>query len=234
MFGRGRRRTGATGTDSAADAAPAEAPDQDQDRDPDQGRPGLPAAGDQDPIWTRPGPRDASEVDTSTGFVDLGSLRLPAIPGMQLRTQLAKDGRTVLRALVVLGSSGVQVSLAAAPRSGGVWDELREQIRAGMEADGATVRDVRGRYGDELLADLLVSLPDGGRATSRMRVIGREGPRWFARIDVLGPAAQSEEAGRAVEQVIDRMVVVRDDAPRARLDLLPLHVPEGAVEVPDV
>lgn len=189
---------------------------------------------DDDPVWSEPGPRDLSEVDATRGYVDLGSLRIPAIAGMQLRTQLAPDGLTVLRVLLVLGSSGIQVSLAAAPKSGGVWDELRAQIRSGMEADGAQVQDVHTRYGEELLADLLVTLPDGGRATSRMRVIGREGPRWFARIDVLGPAAQSLEAGTSLEQVIDRMVVVRDDAPRARLDLLPLHVPEGAVEVPDV
>jgi len=224
MFGRKRHRDEAP---EDGDASPVPG---DHGEDPDR----LPGAADDDPVWSEPGPRDASEVDAGTGYVDLGSLLIPAIPGMQLRTQLAEDRRTVLRALLVLGSSGVQVSLAAAPRSGGVWDELREQIRQGMEADGATVADVRTRYGEELLADLLVALPDGSRATSRMRVIGREGPRWFARIDVLGPAAQSLEAGRAVEQVIDRMVVVRDGAPRARLDLLPLHVPEGAVEVPDV
>lgn len=219
MFGKKRR-----GSDAS------EAAEQDSGEDADV-RAGV---SDDDPVWSEPGPRDLSEVDATMGYVDLGSLRIPAIAGMQLRTQLAPDGRTVLRVLLVLGSSGIQVSLAAAPKSGGVWDELREQIRSGMEADGAQVQDVRTRYGEELLADLLVTLPDGGRATSRMRVIGREGPRWFARIDVLGPAAQSLEAGASLEQVIDRMVVVRDDAPRARLDLLPLHVPEGAVEVPDV
>ncbi len=224
MFGR-RRHGGDVLVAGDADSAAG-----DRSEGPDR----LPGAADDDPIWWEPGPRDACEVDTSTGYVDLGSLRVPAIPGMQLRTQLAQDGHTVLRVLLVLGASGVQVSLAAAPRSGGTWDELRGQIRAGMEADGATVTGVHTRYGEELLADLLVALPDGSRATSRMRVIGRDGPRWFARIDVLGPAAQSLEAGQAVEKVIDRMVVVRDDAPRARLDLLPLHVPEGAVEVPDV
>lgn len=194
----------------------------------------LPSLAEEDPVWDEPGPRTPDEVDTSRGYVDMGSLLVPAVPGMQLRTQVADDKRTVLRALVVVGNSGVQVSVAAAPKSGGVWEEVREQIRQGMEADGATVTDVHTRYGDELLADLLVTMPDGSRATSRMRVIGREGPRWFARIDLLGPAAQDLDSGADLEKLIDRMVVVRDDAPRARLDLLPLHVPEGAVEVPDV
>ncbi|WP_075889699.1 DUF3710 domain-containing protein [Actinomyces provencensis] len=218
MFGRSRHQQDRAG------GAEASAPEEDH----------LPTLQEEDAIWSTPGPRTPDEVDTGSGYVDMGSLLIPAVPGMQLRTQVAQDKRTVLRALVVLGASGIQISVAAAPRSGGVWDEVREQIRSGMESDGATVVPTTTRYGEELLADMLVTLPDGSRATSRMRVIGREGPRWFARIDVLGPAAQTPEAGAEVEKVIDRLVIVRDDLPRARLDLLPLHVPEGAVEVPDV
>lgn len=218
MFGRSRHKQDPTAGDEDVPTAAG----------------GLPTLSDDDPVWQEPGPRSADEVDTTSGYVDMGSLLIPAVPGMQLRTQLAQDGRTVLRALVVLGASGIQISVAAAPRSGGVWEEVRDQIRVGMEADGATVQQTSTRYGEELLADMPVVLPDGSHATSRMRVIGREGPRWFVRLDVLGPAAQSPEAGVEVEKVIDRMVVVRDDHPRARLDLLPLHVPEGAVEVPDV
>lgn len=220
MFGRSRHHEDEDGSSGVEETPTGEAT--------------RPSLADEDPVWSRPGPRTPDEVDTSSGYVDMGSLLIPAVPGMQLRTQVAQDGRSVLRALVVLGASGIQVSVAAAPKSGGVWDEIRDQIRAGMEKDGATVTATTTRYGEELVADMVVTLPDGSRATSRMRVIGREGPRWFARIDVLGPAAQSPEAGAEVEKVIDRLVVVRDDLPRARLDLLPLHVPEGAVEVPDV
>ncbi|MDC4233188.1 DUF3710 domain-containing protein [Actinomyces sp. B33] len=192
----------------------------------------LPTLTDDDPVWSRPGPRTIHEVDPSSGYVDMGAIRIPAIQGMQLRTQVADDQKTVLRVLVVLGASGIQMSVAAAPRSGGVWDELREQIRQSLVSDGATVEDVDSRYGRELLADIPVSMPDGRTATSKMRIIGREGDRWFSRIDVLGPAAVSPEAGAELEKVIDRIVVVRDDQPRARLDLLPIHVPSGAVEVP--
>ncbi|WP_022867926.1 DUF3710 domain-containing protein [Schaalia vaccimaxillae] len=194
----------------------------------------LPTLNDEDDIWNQPGPRSLSEVDTSTGYVDMGSVRIPAIQGMQLRTQVADDQKTVLRVLVVLGASGIQMSVAAAPRSGGVWDEVREQLKASLEDSGGTIEHVQTRYGQELLADMPVKTPDGRDATSRMRIIGREGDRWFARIDIIGPAAQSLEAGEQIEKVIDRIVVVRDDQPRARLDLLPLHVPSGAVEVPNV
>lgn len=193
--------------------------------------PVLPTLEDDDPIWEQPGPRNAGEVDTSDGYVDMGSILFPAVPGMQLRTQLADDGSTVLQILVVLGNSGVQMSVAAAPRSGGVWDEVREEIRSGFASQGASVTDVESRYGDELLVDMPMRMPDGRSGTSRMRIIGREGDRWFARIDVLGPAAASPEAGAHIEKVIDRIVVRRDKHPRTRLELLPLHVPGGAAGV---
>jgi len=149
---------------------------------------------------------------------------------MQLRPQVADDGTTVLQILVVLGNSGIQMSVAAAPRSGGVWEELREEIRRGFEEQGAKVADYPTRYGNELLVDMPMQMPDGRSATSRMRIIGREGDRWFARIDILGPAAATAEAGTDIEKVIDRIVVRRDDYPRTRLELLPVHLPAGAQE----
>ena len=158
----------------------------------------------------------------------MGSILFPAVQGMQLRTQVADDGTTVLQILVVLGSSGIQMSVAAAPRSGGVWEELREEIRKGFEDQGAKVADYPTRYGNELLVDMPMQMPDGRSATSRMRIIGREGDRWFARIDILGPAAANAEAGVEIEKVIDRIVVRRDDYPRTRLELLPVHLPAGA------
>ena len=73
-----------------------------------------------------------------------------------------------------------------------------------------------------------MKMPDGRSATSRMRIIGREGDRWFARIDIIGPAAADAESGIEIEKVIDRIVVHRDDHPRTRLELLPVHLPAGA------
>ena len=180
----------------------------------------LPRLSDEDAeIWSQPGPRNYKDVDTSEGYVDMGAILLPSRPGMQLRTQVADDGTTVLQILVVLGNSGIQMSVAAAPRSGGVWDELRDEIRAGFEKQGAKVADIRTRYGAELLVD-----------TSRMRILGREGDRWFARIDIIGPAAANAESGLEIEKVIDRIVIRRDEQPRTRLELLPVHLPAGAQE----
>ena len=42
---------------------------------------------DESELWQIPGPREEYEVDTSVDYVDLGSLRIPAVPGMQIRAR---------------------------------------------------------------------------------------------------------------------------------------------------
>ena len=89
--------------------------------------------------------------------------------------------------------------------------------------------------GHELEVDESVTLPDGSEGTTRTRIIGREGDRWFARIDMVGPAALGGQEANDFEELIDRIVVVRGSEPHPRLDLLPLHLPsQESVEVPNV
>ena len=179
-----------------------------------------------------PGPLDGNDVDTGSGYVDLGSLQVPAVQGLQVRAELAADKKTVQRVQLVLGQSGLQVQLAAAPKSGGVWDEVRAGIREGLESQGGQVVEQQTRYGTELTATLPMDMPDGTKGAVPIRIIGREGPRWFARIDVMGPATHDEEAWLPLQDVLDRLVVKRGTEPRPRLDLLPLSLPSAAVEVP--
>ena len=93
----------------------------------------LPRLSDEDAdIWSEPGPRNYGDVDTSEGYVDMGAILFPA--GRVCSCAPKSPTRyTVLQILVVLGNSGIQMSVAAAPRSGGVWEELREEIRKGFE-----------------------------------------------------------------------------------------------------
>ena len=52
---------------------------------------------------------------------------------------------------------------------------------------------------------------------------------------MVGPAALGGQEASDFEELIDRIVVVRGNEPRPRLDLLPLHLPsQESVEVPNV
>jgi len=59
---------------------------------------------------------------------------------------------------------------------------------------------------------------------------GRERPGCSGGRDWSGPAAANAESGLEIEKVIDRIVIRRDEQPRTRLELLPVHLPAGAQE----
>ena len=182
----------------------------------------------------QPGPKDSEGVPIPAGYVDLGSLFVPPVPGMQVRAQFEEDGKTLHRIMLILGTSGIRVSVAAAPRSGGVWDELRQQLADGVSSQGGKVTEVDGRYGKELQVRLPVQLPNGSQGFTPMRFIGVEGPRWVTRLDVQGAAAAGDkEQEEACDQVIDQLIVNRGSEPRVRLSLLPLQLPRDAARATD-
>ena len=72
------------------------------------------------------GPWDEADApDDGIARVDLGSLRLPALPGMDLRVDLNQQQK-VIGATLRAGESLLQVSAFAAPRAAGIWDSVRE------------------------------------------------------------------------------------------------------------
>ncbi len=182
----------------------------------------LPKLSDEDPIWRTPGPRDVSEVDTSVGYLDFGCIRVPAIEGMQISAiGNVQDGKASGLRLVV-GTSLLEIEVFAAPRSGGVWTEMRTALADLARNMKATVEPRNTRYGVEQFLGILVDLPDGGKGRTYVREIGHEGSRWVTRIKLLGQAAVDPKVGSQFEGLIDRLVIVRGPEPRARLELLPV------------
>lgn len=178
------------------------------------------------------GPRDSGGAPAPSGYVDLGALYVPRLPGLQLRGKFEADKTTLFRMLLVLGTSGVTVSVAAAPKSGGAWSELSDQIESSIVAGGGVVERQVGPYGNELHAKVAASLPDGTKGFSPLRIIGVEGPRWVARLDIAGAAASGNDGQMAAcEALIDQLIINRGDSPRIRFEVLPLTLPKDATSV---
>lgn len=180
----------------------------------------------------RPGPADAGGAGVPDGYLDLGALYVPKVSGLQLRGKLEPDGQTLRQVLLLLGTSGIAVSVAAAPKSGNAWPELAAQIEASIEGNGGKAEEVAGPYGMEIKAQIPQASPNGKSALVPTRIIGVDGPRWVARIDVQGAAASGDpEESRAIEELIDRLVVNRGNEPRIRFDLMPLRLPKEAASL---
>lgn len=184
----------------------------------------------EDLVWEVRGPKDADGQEAPDGYLDLGALYVPRIKGLQIRGNFEADKVTMRRVLLVLGSSGITVSVAAAPTSGGAWPELATQIEKSVTTAGGSVEREDGPYGLELQSRVATSLPDGSKALAPLRIIGCEGPRWLTRIDMQGAAVAGDKAQKkAMEDLIDRLIIRRDDAPRIRFELLPLRLPKEAL-----
>lgn len=171
------------------------------------------------------GPWDSTEQVPPGPRVDLGALRLPGVHGMELRMEIDKKSGTVTAVGVTIEGSTLQMQAFAAPRTDGIWDEIREEIGESVRKQGGAVDDVPGPFGRELLARLPVRTPEGRTGHRPARFVGVDGPRWFLRGVITGRAAVDEEAGRTLEDLFRRTVVVRGTEARAPRDLLALTLP---------
>lgn len=180
------------------------------------------------------GPRDHDELDpaaTGTGtapWIDLGSLLITPQQGMQLRVQVDESTGRV-QAVILAGPDGaLEVMAFAAPRGGGLWDEVRPQIAADMARRGGTATEREGRWGTELDCRISVQRGDGSPATQPSRIIGIDGPRWMLRASLLGRPALDPEAARRWEAVLADVVVRRGQAAMPAGDQLPIVLPPEA------
>ena len=107
------------------------------------------------------GPWDLSELpedQEEVPRIDLGALQVPAVDGMQLRLEQAPDG-TVTAVVLALGGSALELRAFAAPRTAGIWDELRSDIANELAGNGARYEESYGEYGTELVAHLPMHAP---------------------------------------------------------------------------
>lgn len=171
------------------------------------------------------GPWDSGEApDDDLPRLDLGGLRVPGFPGMELRLEVDRGTERVIAATAVAHDGQLQLQPFAAPRNGGLWDEVRTEIVAGIRSAGGTVTEVDGRFGKELVAE--VPGDDGTPGLHPARFIGVDGRRWFLRGVLSGAAARPGEAADLLEQVYAGTVVVRGDQAMAPRDLLALLMPD--------
>jgi len=174
----------------------------------------------------RSGPFDRSEVESLEGRLDLGALWLTGVPGMELRLEVEEESQNVVGVTAVLGESAVQLQAFAAPRSEGIWEDIRTEIAASITSQGGTADKTSGPLGMELQAQMPGQGPDGRTVFSPVRFIGVDGPRWFLRAVLSGTAATDENTASTLLDVLRATVVVRGDEAMAPRELLPLKLPD--------
>jgi len=169
--------------------------------------------------------RDAPEDELNR--IDLGALQIPISDGLDVRLEL-NEAQQVIAATLATADGTMQVGVFAAPRSEGIWDEVRAEIAESLNAQRRTAANEQdGPFGVELQATLLA---DGG-GTVPGRFIGVDGPRWFLRALLAGPVAADAAKAKPFEDALRGVIVVRGNEPLPVREPVPLKLPPG-VELP--
>lgn len=180
------------------------------------------------------GPLDESEANPVRPYVDLGGVKILPREGLQLRLEVEEGSQRVVAVGLDYAGSTLQVQPFAAPRSSGLWHEIRDQIADQIAKQGGTIRLSVGPFGPELLAEIPATTPGQPDSTRLARFIGVDGPRWFLRGVIAGDGAVNQEAASKIEELFRSVVVVRGKTPMPPRDLIPLHMPKSAAPADDV
>jgi hypothetical protein len=172
------------------------------------------------------GPWDIADDYPECERIDCGSLLVPVREGFDVQINVAEEQGAWVA--IVNGDSGMQLQAFAAPRSGGLWDEVRNEIAANIADSGGSCQESDGPAGTELRAEVPVGDDGMPGQLQPVRFLGFDGPRWFLRGVVSGPAATDAVAGAPFNELFADVVVVRGDYPAPPREQLEIRLPEEA------
>jgi hypothetical protein len=177
------------------------------------------------------GPWDRGETtvdETDETYIDLGGLIVRGRPGVELRLQVEEPSAAVAGVLLAGPESGLELRAFAAPRSSGIWDDVRADIAAEAAKRGGTATERDGEFGTELRVVVPVQLPDGRAGEQISRIVGVDGPRWLLRGTFLGRSAEEPDPDGELEAAFRDVIVVRGDAAMKPREMLEMHMPKEA------
>ncbi|MDO5619362.1 DUF3710 domain-containing protein [Kocuria sp.] len=178
------------------------------------------------------GPLDVTEIESRDGYVDLGSILIKVPQGVGLRLEVDEKTKRPRAVNLDVAGSTAQIQAFAAPKTSGLWDEIRADLKTSLEGNKGAPEAVEGTFGTELRARFPAKTSDGTTGYRPARFVGIDGPRWFLRTVISGAAAIDPEASKTFDELIRSVVVVRGKDPMPPRDLLPLNIPEGAQRAP--
>ncbi|APU13760.1 MULTISPECIES: DUF3710 domain-containing protein [Actinoalloteichus] len=178
---------------------------------------GADETSEEEPDVVESGPFDEHEApNDELSRLDLGSVRIPVPSGAQLQVELDPSG-PVRAVHLVTGMGRLTVSAFAAPRSAGLWGEVKHELAEQLGKDGTRVRKEQGEWSTELIA---------ASPKVTLRFIGVDGPRWLLRGVATGPTDHAPQLARVLYDVVRDTVVVRGTNPMPVRTPLPITLPE--------
>jgi len=176
------------------------------------------------------GPWDGAGEYPDGERIDFGSLLVPVRDGYDVQVFVSEEEG--ISVAVVHGDSGLQLQPFAAPRSAGLWHEVMPEIAEEVAKAGGQSSEQDGPFGPELLAKVVPQGPDFQDVPPQpLRFMGADGPRWFLRGLISGPAALDRQLSLPFEEIFADVVVVRGDHAEPPRKPLEVRLPDEARQV---
>ena len=193
----------------------------------------------EDDKYRAQGPWDVSEEVPEARRVDLGSLRVPVGPDIEVQVNVARqqNQNRVIGVTIINGRTALQVQPFAAPKSTGLWTEIRQEIVAEIAKSGGRAKSLRGRSARRSArSSRSGKTNEKGRLAQPMRFIGVDGPAGSS-AGIRGEGAVRPGGSSPDRGDFRGIVVVRGHHPVPPRDLLELRLPNqsrpaGTVAVP--
>jgi hypothetical protein len=147
---------------------------------------------------------------------------MPVIEGVSVRAEVDEATNAIVAVSFEHQGSVLQVSAFSAAKSEELWPEIYSQLMETITASGGSVVETIGGFGKQLDAVLVTN---GERR--EVRFIGVDGPRWFLRGAITGPALSDANAALNMEDIFRSLVIDRGNSPMPPREPLPLKVPDG-------
>lgn len=180
------------------------------------------------------GPWDSSErsPEGDPTYLDLGALLVRVREGLDVQLPTDGDSEDIGSVVLVAENSALELRAFAATRSGGLWEEVRDDLILEVARLEGECEQVDGPFGPELRIKVPVVLPDGEQGFQPSRIVGVEGPRWLLRATFLGEAGLNPaDEGLLIDTFRD-VIVVRGGEPRIPREALLLTLPANATVIP--
>ncbi|WP_258935396.1 DUF3710 domain-containing protein [Nesterenkonia pannonica] len=175
-------------------------------------------------------PRDVSDLTSTKGYINFGSLLVPGVKNQQVRLDIDQKSKKIVSLTIRIGEASLQVQAFSAPKSGGTWDHVRSQIEESVVKQKGRAKHVDGPFGKELHARVPTTLKDGRQGWRAARFIGFEGRRWFLRGVIGGKGRLTGRPQPGSRRCSPTWSSTAATSPFPR-ELLPLNPPEGAKRV---
>jgi len=172
------------------------------------------------------GPWDSAGGYPEQPRIDFGSLLVPVRDGYDIQVMMSEEEGVSIA--VVRGDSGIQLQPFAAPRNSGLWHEVLPEIAQEVAKAGGQSAERDGPFGAELVARVT---PQGAGARvgpQPLRFIGVDGPRWFLRGLISGPAALDDNLTEEFREILSDVVVVRGEQAQPPRQPLQIQLPAEA------